>query len=134
MTHSTCHGLPNSASRKQEYVYGVASISRLLKIIGLFAEYRLFNRVLLQKRPTILRGLLLVATTYAYDVYIYICIYKYIHILCSILVIFIHVHVYAYFGEVTNCCLKMLRHYVPNSTCCEQVYKYVYVLYVYTYV
>ena len=31
--------------------YGVAIISRLLAIIGLFAEYRLFYRALLQKRP-----------------------------------------------------------------------------------
>jgi len=38
MTHSTCHDLPNSASREQEYVYGVASISRLLKIIILFCR------------------------------------------------------------------------------------------------
>ena len=35
-------------------VYGVATVSRIDKIIGLFAEYRLFYRFLLQKRPVIL--------------------------------------------------------------------------------
>ena len=45
-------------------IYWVATISRLLKITGLFilAEYRLFYRNLLQKRPIILRSLLIVAT------------------------------------------------------------------------
>jgi len=33
--------------------YGVATISRLLKIIGSFAEYRIFYRALLQKRHMI---------------------------------------------------------------------------------
>jgi len=32
--------------------YGVATISRLLKITDLFAEYTLFYRALLQKSPT----------------------------------------------------------------------------------
>ena len=36
----------------------------LLKIIGLFLEYRLFYRALLQTRPIILRGLLIAATPY----------------------------------------------------------------------
>ena len=44
--------------------YGVATISRLLQIIRLFAEYRLFYRALLQKRPIIWRSLLIVATPY----------------------------------------------------------------------
>ena len=44
--------------------YGVATISRLLKIIGPFAEYNLFYRTLLQKRPAILRSLPIVATPY----------------------------------------------------------------------
>ena len=44
--------------------YGVATISRLLKKKVSFAEYSLFNRVLLQKRPIILRSLLIVATPY----------------------------------------------------------------------
>jgi len=37
--------------------YGVATMSRLLKIIFSFAEYRLFYRALLQKRLIILRSL-----------------------------------------------------------------------------
>jgi len=45
--------------------YGVATISRLLIIMVSFAEYRLFCRALLQKRPVILRGLLIVATPYS---------------------------------------------------------------------
>jgi len=44
--------------------YGVATISRLLKIIGLFCRISPFNRSLLQKRPIILRSLLIVATPY----------------------------------------------------------------------
>jgi len=46
-------------------MYGVATISRLLKMIGLFAEYSLFYRALLQKRPIILRGLIIVANPIA---------------------------------------------------------------------
>jgi len=42
----------------------VATISRLLKITVSFAEYSLFYRVLLQKRPIILRSLLIEATPY----------------------------------------------------------------------
>ena len=45
-------------------MYGVATVSRLLKIISLFSKYRLFYRALLQKRPMILRSLLIVATPY----------------------------------------------------------------------
>jgi len=54
------------------FSYGVATISSLLKIIGLFAEYRLFYRALLQKRPLFLRSLLIVATPYPDAVYIYL--------------------------------------------------------------
>jgi len=43
--------------------YGVATISRLLKI-GLFCRIPFFYRALLQKRPVILRSLLIVATPY----------------------------------------------------------------------
>ena len=42
--------------------YGVASISRLLKLQVSFAEYSLFYRALLQKWRMILRSLLIVAT------------------------------------------------------------------------
>ena len=45
-------------------MYGVATISRLLKIKVSFPEYRLFYRALLQKRPMVLRSLLIVATPY----------------------------------------------------------------------
>jgi len=44
--------------------YGAATISRLLKIVFSLAEYRLFYRALLQKRPILLRSLLIVATPY----------------------------------------------------------------------
>jgi len=44
-----------------EIAYGVAAMSELLKIIGLFAEYSLFYKALLRTRP-ILRSLLIVAT------------------------------------------------------------------------
>jgi len=39
--------------------YGVATISRLLKILGLFCRDHLFYRALLQKRPIISRSLLI---------------------------------------------------------------------------
>ena len=42
--------------------YGVAMISRILKQYVSFAEYSLFHKALLQKRPIILRSLLIVAT------------------------------------------------------------------------
>jgi len=42
--------------------YGAATNGRLHKIIALFCKYRLFYRALLQKRPMILRSLLLEAT------------------------------------------------------------------------
>ena len=43
---------------------GVATISRLLRIKGIFIEERLFYRALLQTRYMILRSLLIVATPY----------------------------------------------------------------------
>ena len=44
------------------YSYGVASTSRLLKTIGLFAKEPYKSDDILQKRPLILRSLLIVAT------------------------------------------------------------------------
>ena len=46
--------------------YGVASSSRLLKIIGLFCRTLLLCRALSQKRPIILRSLLIEATPYVF--------------------------------------------------------------------
>jgi len=60
-------------------VYVVDAISRLLIVIGLFAEYRLFYRALLQKRPITLRSLLMVATPYVH-VYVYMYTYAHIHL------------------------------------------------------
>jgi len=51
--------------------YEVASISRLLKIMGLFCKRAPHN--ILQKRPTILRSLLIVATPYV-QMAVYMCI------------------------------------------------------------
>jgi len=47
---------------KREVAVLARMISRLIKNIGLFSEYRLFYRALLQKRPIILRSLLIDAT------------------------------------------------------------------------
>ena len=44
--------------------YRVATISRLLKITGLFCKIQSLYRALLQKRPTICRSLLIVDTPY----------------------------------------------------------------------
>jgi len=44
--------------------YGLATISRLLQIIGIFCRMSSLYRALWQKRPIILRSLLIVATAY----------------------------------------------------------------------
>ena len=54
----------NVHSYRLQGIYGVATISKLLKFMGLFCENSLFYRALLQKRPIILRSLLIVATPY----------------------------------------------------------------------
>ena len=46
------------------YTYGVATISSLLKMIGLFCKRAYQRDDILQKRPIIVRGLLIVATPY----------------------------------------------------------------------
>ena len=46
------------------YIYGVATISRLLKITGLFTKEPYKRDDILQKRHLILRSLLIVATPY----------------------------------------------------------------------
>jgi len=64
--------------------YGLATITRLLKITGLFcriAECSLFSRALLRNRPMILRSLLIVATPYVYMcvcINICTCVRKYV--------------------------------------------------------
>jgi len=63
IAHTFCRSLKLIGIMSKE-PYGVATISRLLKITGSFAESSLFYRALLQKRPTILRSLLIVATPY----------------------------------------------------------------------
>jgi len=50
----TCRGSGNN--------YGLATISRLLKIIGLSCKRDLYKSLYLQERPIILRSLLIVAT------------------------------------------------------------------------
>ena len=88
------------AYARQEFAcYGVATISRLLKIIGVsFAEYHLFCRALLQKRPVILRSLLIEATPYmslAPYIYMYTYIYIYIYLyMYTYIYIYIHTHLY----------------------------------------
>ena len=67
--------------------YRVATISRLFKSYVSFAEYRLFYRALLQKRPIIVRSLLIVAYIYAY-IYIYIHIY-----ICTYIYIYTYIHI-----------------------------------------
>ena len=47
---------------KSLYAYGVATMSRRLKMIGLFGRISSLYRALLQKKPIILRSLLVVAT------------------------------------------------------------------------
>ena len=101
------------------HTYGVATISRLLKIIGLFAAYRLFYRALLQKRPVILRSLLIVATPYQTchgthknmastlqgppRGYHYIYIYTYIHKYIAI-----YIQIWGGFGQQAPCNYRSL--------------------------
>jgi len=61
--------------------YGVATMSRLLKIKVSFAKEPYCRDDILQKRPIILRGLLIVATPYLYTYY-----YKYHSLLLCICV------------------------------------------------
>ena len=64
--------------------YGVATMSRLLKMIGLFCRISSLYRALLQKRLIILRSLLIVAGPYSHltqtGMYTYKYIYKYVYI------------------------------------------------------
>ena len=59
-----CSVLQCVALAAMKDMHGVATISRLLKLQVSFAEYRLFYRALLQKRPIILSSLLIAATPY----------------------------------------------------------------------
>jgi len=54
--------VPNPFPRESKIRYAAAPISRLLKIIGLFANEPYKRDYILEKRPIILRSLLIVAT------------------------------------------------------------------------
>jgi len=54
--------IEQEAKRVSTFEYGMATIGRLLKILVSIAEYSLFYKALLQKRPTILKSLLIEAT------------------------------------------------------------------------
>jgi len=56
--------MQTTSSTNARCCYGEATVSRIDKITGLFAEYHLFYRALLQTRPVILRSLLTEATLY----------------------------------------------------------------------
>jgi len=59
-----------------DIMYGVATVSRIEKIIGLsFVEFRLFYWALLQKRPIILSILLTKATQY-HDLCIFVLVQR----------------------------------------------------------
>jgi len=69
ITHAHVTGLLHMCDRNFSYVYarrdtryGVATISRLFEIIGLFWKEPYKRGCILQKRPVILRSLLIVAT------------------------------------------------------------------------
>jgi len=53
-----------SFGSRNDFKYGVATVSRIDKLYVSFAEYCLFYRALLQKKPIILSILLTVATPY----------------------------------------------------------------------
>ena len=74
-----------------------------LKSLVFFAENSLFYRALLQKRPIILRSLLIVATPYTFEesdkvaethVYIHKCMYIYACIYVLLYIYKLHIHIY----------------------------------------
>jgi len=72
----------------QKFVWhycGVATISRLLKIIGLFCKRAPEKRQYLQKRPIILRSLLIVATPYPKGLLIWLVVLRCVVGCCSVL-------------------------------------------------
>ena len=143
-----------------KYTYGVATISRLLKITGLFCKRAL------QKRLHSARSLLLVATpciyiyTYTYiyvyiyihvHVYIHICIhlhikdtYKYIYIYTCIHIyihIYIYIHMYMYIHLHIHIDINTHLHvYTCTYTCtytytCICIYTYIHIyMYIYIYI
>jgi len=95
------------------YIYGVATVSRIDEIIGLFAKETYKRDAILQKRPTISSILLTVATPYMYIctcIYIYLdtCMNVYIHIYIFPS-IFIHIYIYT--------CIQIYVHvHSPQNT------------------
>jgi len=116
--------------------YGVAMISRLLSIIGLFANYRLFYRALLQKRPMILRSLLIVATPYSQHACM--LVNKYVCLCACVCVFALR---YNSYGTVSYVCVHIYINtyvriyiyiYILKYTCiyiymCVYIYIYIYV-------
>jgi len=105
-----------ASTRRCKNRYGVATINRLLEIIG-FAEYRLFHRALLQKRPIILRILLIVATQlhslcYSLRLLQNICLgYVWLRLHAKFVTSYIlntqavHYSIYSYAGLKSSCCV-----------------------------
>jgi len=78
-----------------------------------FAEYRLFYRALLQKRPIILRSLLIVATPYQCDVAVCCC-----SVLLQCVVAVRYCFCFCVFVQCM-CMYLQGRHGLPASFCCE---------------
>ena len=79
--------LPPFANFSPAVRYGVATISRLLKIYVTLQNVGLFCRALLQNRPKFLENLQNVANLYSTEhtylyiyIYVYICTYTYVYI------------------------------------------------------
>ena len=73
-----------------------------LKLYVSFAEYHLFYRALLQKRPMILRSLLIVATPYDH------------------LSMCIHMHIHTRFLYILDACIRVYASYI-----CMYIFRYV---------
>ena len=85
--HATVSSHKNDTRHTSNEVYmGWLRLVGSLKLQVSFAEYRLFYRALLQKRPIILKSLLLVATPYLYTSHMHSCVCRttmcaaYIHV------------------------------------------------------
>ena len=79
-----------------------------------FAEYHLFYRALFQKRPVILRSLLIVARLLTRALVVFLCVIRiYIHLF---------VHLFMYYTGTKNICIQMhyTHRFLPASHAQEQ--------------
>ena len=105
--------------------YVVLTIGRLLTLWVSFAEYSLFYRALLRKRPIILRSLRIVATQYVTQEEVCLCLMC--TYLCTYLCVKICVYLYVYIWKYVFICMYIYIYMYINTctyyTCtCIRIY------------